>query len=404
MLRSILNTYRESFAGLPRNVWILAFVLFINRMGAMVLPFLALYANRELGFSYEETGSLVAIYGIGSIAGSFLGGKLCTRFGSTQIQTASLLLTAGGFLLLLVPTTFAGMSGCLILLSIVAEALRPASTTATTEESPPELHARALALNRLAVNLGMSVGPVLGGFIALHDYRLLFYVDASTCVAAAIFLLLLFRNPKAQTREERAVHPKKHSSPIRDFQFLIMLFLIGLNALVFFQMMVTFPLYLGDYYGLDESKYGMLFAINTTLIVLFEMVLIHKAEGWNLLRTIGWGSLFSCLGFGILPFGSSFAFGAVAMVIITVGEMLAMPLSAAYVASRSSAHNRGVYMGLFAATYSCAMVIGPAVGTQIYAIDPNYVWYTSLGFAVVTWAGFYALAAFEKRKGHSPTA
>ena len=94
MLRTVVRSYRDAFSGIPRQVWVLASCLFVNRLGMMVLPFLELYLTDERRLGIEEAGRLVALYGVGSILGVTCGGWLTDRFGARRVQLASLVSNA----------------------------------------------------------------------------------------------------------------------------------------------------------------------------------------------------------------------------------------------------------------------------------------------------------------------
>lgn len=167
--------------------------------------------------------------------------------------------------------------------------------------------------------------------------------------------------------------------------------------MVFFQFVSTYTLYLRDVYHLSSIQIGGLFAVNTLVIVAAEMLLIDFVKRWPLVRTIGWGCFFSCLGFGLLPFGSTFEFAIVAMLVMTLGEMLSMPLAAGFVANRAPAGAEGRYMGWWAMGIALAFVFGPMIGGTLYQLDPHWVWYVSLAVGVIVLAGFYLLPQVDSR-------
>src|SRR5262249_13995337 len=184
-----LNPWSD-LAGLPRDSWGLALATLVNRAGTMVIPFLALYFTRNLGFSPRAAGLALAVYGLVSLLTSPFAGQLADRVGSQRILSVSLLLGGLGFwalpLLHTLPQVLVGM----VVLSAVSEAMRPATLALVSDLSPPPLRRQAFALNRLAINLGMSVGPALGGFLAARSFQTLFWVDGATSIAAALVLLL----------------------------------------------------------------------------------------------------------------------------------------------------------------------------------------------------------------------
>ena len=254
------------------------------------------------------------------------------------------------------------------------------------------MHKRAFALNRLAVNLGFTIGPAVGGWLATIDYSWLFWIDASTCVLAGLALYAVMppeRHAAATAGDRESLAAER--SPYRDGPFLAFLALILLTFSIFFQLLSTYPLYLNQEYGLAEWQIGLLLGLNTVLVVAIEMVLVHAIDGWNVVRTMGCGACLMCLGFGILPFSHGFAYAALGVVVWTVGEMLAMPQAMAFAASRSGQQNRSRYLGLYTTAVSLAFVVGPLVGSSLYRIDHNLLWYASNAVGLLVLAAFWTL-------------
>lgn len=390
MIGTIIRVYRAAFMGLPREVWLLAFVALVNRAGTMVLPFFSLYLTRERDLSVVQAGAMLSLYGLGAIAGAWVGGRLADGLGPIRAQQASLVLAGVGFLLVPTLDRLSTITVAVPLLSIVVESFRPANMAAFAQRAPAELQARSFALLRLAGNTGMTIGPAVGGFLALYGYTWLFVADAGTCWLAAILLSVLVRATPAPGTAKAS--PGRVRSPWRDGPFLsLMLLTVGL-AVVFFQVMSTLPLYLREICRFREDTIGLLLALNAVVIVAFEMVLIHKLERRARMALIGAGSLLVCVGFGLMPLGSSAGWIAVTIVVWTFGEMLALPLLTATVAERSGPGNRGSYMGLYTMAFSIAFVLAPAVGTHIYEnLSPEILWYGLGALGVPLCLGAWAL-------------
>ena len=406
VLSRIIRTYRNAYSGLPREVWWISFALLINRFGTMVLPFLMLYLTRELGFAEGSAGRLLSLYGCGAILGTYLGGKLTDRVGAIRLQVLLLLGSVPLFLVIPFCQTWLSVGISLFCLSVVSEGVRPANSTAIAQMAPAGLQTRAFALQRMALNLGFSFGPVIGGLLTMISFFWLFVVDAATTCLCAVALIWFFGRSRTGHVAGRSVdgeagdadlekqpgsaqeEPATVGSPWHDFRFLSFLALLLFASIAFFQFQSTYPLYLQDHYGLSNLGIGFVFAANTALIILAEMILVEYVKRWRLLVIIGWGCFFSCLGFGILPFGETFLFAIFSMMIVTLGEMLSMPLSSGWVAQRSRRGHQGSYMGLYSTTYSVAFLMAPAIGGAIYETEafrigsyewggPEVVWYLS---------------------------
>lgn len=235
----------------------------------------------------------------------------------------------------------------------------------------------------------MTIGPATGGWLAESSYELLFYIDGATCVAAAVFLFL--RVPASKSSEVSSA-AESSVSVWRDKYFLSFLALMLLFEVVLMQIFSTLPLQLKEGYGLSEGAIGIVFAVNTVLIILTEMVLVKKVEGLRPLWVMANGGLLAGLALGLLPWGHSFETAVAIMVVFTLGEMLIAPVSGAFVANRASAKARGSYMGLFSASFAFANVVAPIGGLALYQHDPRVLWGVCLVLSLAGWLGFIMLS------------
>jgi len=192
-LRFIREEYVQAYRGLPRRAWILFGVNLVNASGGMVLFFLSLYLTRKLGLTTARAGQALSLYGVGSLAGAFAGGWLSDRMGSIGVQKMSLAVCGVALIALGQVRTMAGILPLLFGLALFAGMLYPANSTSMSKICPAELQIKGFALNRLANNLGATIGPAIGGVLALRDYRLLFWADGLTSLAAAAVFAVLWK-------------------------------------------------------------------------------------------------------------------------------------------------------------------------------------------------------------------
>lgn len=391
-VRVIVDTYRRAFSGLPRTVWVLALTALVNRAGGMVLPFMTLYLTERLGYPATLAGRIVAVWGIGSVVGSLLGGFLVDRLGALRVQHIALLANALGFALL--PWVVRpGELGVLVLLTaVLGEALRPALMSAVSIAAPREVRARSLALLRLANNLGFAVGPAVGGVLASFSYTWLFVVDGGTCAAAAVLLggVLGWRRGIVDRREAGAVPVPGPWVRPAFVAFLLTTFALGL---VFFQVFSTLTLYWRNVYSLPEKEIGMLLGINGVMIATLEMVLVHLVERWPALRVAAVGSVLIGLGFALTPLGRGGTWAALTVVVWTLGEMLTLPQVNVIVASQGLPEQRGSYMGAYSLAFSAAFVVAPAVGTTVLQhFGGDVLWLAVGALGPVVASAFLALS------------
>ena len=396
MIKGVVQLYRRAYSGLPREAWFLFAVNLVNSSGAMVIFFLSLYLTRQLGFTPARAGQALSLYGLGSLAGAYLGGWFSDRIGSTSVQKLSLVLS-GGFLIALGQVRSAGgILPVLFVFSVAAGALYPANAASMSRICPPDLQVKGFALNRLANNLGVTIGPAVGGLLALRDYRLLFWADGLTCIAAAALFLVIWKRPEDQLRaaekKKGPDQPGAARTPWRDGPFLLLMLLVVAWGAVFVQLFATFPLYMRSVYGLAEDQIGRLLAVNTILIVTLEMALMEKIRTRSRTGMINLSFILLGLGFGLMPLGRGFLYGAFTVAVWTFGEILSMPLLAALIAGRSEPETRGRYMGIFSFAFSLAFIVGPAAGAAVYGhLGGDALWYGSGGVAVLLAVAFSAL-------------
>ena len=364
----MLRSYLHTFKGLSKEVWLLSIVLFINRAGNMVLPFLSVYLHKEIGLSLVEVGWIMSTYGLGALAGSYVGGELTDRFHYYPILLFSLITSSLGYIFLQFATGFYSFGIIIFLTVFFADLFRPASMTALGAYSKPEDYTRSVTLLRLAINLGYSVGPAIGGWVAYRiGYIPLFWIDGLTCLAAALAVRLFLRQQNMPKKEKKTKAMRAAESPYRDRQYLMFIAMVALMALVFMQLLTTLPLYFKEHFDMNEDQIGLLLALNAFLIVLVEMPIVHKLEPISSkIRMVQVGTLLIGLAYFIFLLAPNWIWVAgINMMLLSFGEIFAMPFSNTYAMNKTNAENRGKYMALYSMAYSFAFIVAPILGMQI---------------------------------------
>ncbi|MGH9364436.1 MAG: MDR family MFS transporter [Thermoanaerobaculia bacterium] len=350
---------------MPRGMWVLFATTLTNRAGSMVLVFLVLYLTRSLGFSAGRAAFVLLVYGVGAIVAAPLSGLLSDRIGPVRLMRASLFLSGAMLFAYPFAKSYAAVLAVTVVLSAVTEAFRPASMALIADLVSPAQRKAAFALYRLAINLGMSVGPALGGFLATRSFRYLFLVDGGTSLMAGVVLIAsassYVPHARAADGEARFVWPRAHL----DGRFVFFLAAMLPVMLIFFQHLSAMSLWVVRDHGLPESTYGLLFSINTLLIVCLEVPLNAATAHWPHRRTLVLGALLSGAGFGAMAFASGVWSFAATVVVWTFGEMFVLPGSAAYLADVATPERRGEYSGLFTMSFSLAFAVGPWAGTLV---------------------------------------
>lgn len=381
----VLRFYLSAYGGLSTPAWMLALVLLINRAGSMVLPFLSLYLKEDLDFTLAQVGTILSVFGAGSLVGSFLGGWLTDKTGSYFVQSVALIGGGVGFFILSFIDSFEGLILGIFAVTVVTDSIRPANATAVAEYAKPENLTKAYSLNRMAVNLGYSIGPAIGGFLAAIDYTLIFYVDGMTCIAAGVLYAFYFgripkRNAKKEEVPETGPEIAKVTKPWKDRSFLIFLSLVAGYGIVFFQLFNTLPLYYRDIYRLAENEIGWLLALNGLIVFLVEMPLVHGlGDRYPIKRIVTTGALLAGLSYFIFNFHQGIIILIISMILLSLSEILAMPFMTTYTVNRADPRSRGRYLGMYSVGYSVAFIVAPAIGTFLIDEYGYFTLWTAMG-------------------------
>ncbi|MFA5298765.1 MAG: MFS transporter [Lutibacter sp.] len=372
MIKKTFNSYRESFSGLSKEVWWLALITFINRAGTMVLPFLSLYLTEEMNLSLPQVGWIMSCFGLGSLLGSYLGGKLTDKIGFYKVMFFSLLTTGFLFISLQFVHTFLGFALSIFITMTFADAFRPAMFVSLKAYSKPQNQTRSLTLIRLAINLGFSLGPFFGGLIiAAISYSGLFWIDGITCIAAIVVMKIVLKEKKIKIDKSEFIIEKENKiiSVYKDKPYWLFLIIIFLMGFMFLQLFTTMPLFYNEIHGMTEVHIGLLMSLNGFLIFLFEMPLIHYIEKKLLdrLKIITWSLALLAISYVILNATSWSGILIVSMLLITVGEMLGFPFTNNFAMNRAPVGNEGRYLALYSMAFSCAHIFSAKTGMEVIA-------------------------------------
>jgi len=383
MLEKFLKPYR----GLSKEIWILAFMTLVNRAGAMVIPFLSLYLTKSLGFSMVQVGWIMTSFGVGSLIGTWIGGKLTDKIGYHKIMYLSLFFTGLLFFMLQFLETFWQFTVGIFVLTFVADMFRPAIWVAMSDYSTEENNTRSVTLIRLAINLGFSAGPALGGLIiATIGYKGLFWIDGiTTIIASVIVYKMLIQKSNANKKESKK--DSKNKLPYFDFQFVLFWIALVLGGFAFVQYFYTMPLFYSEVIHLDEQAIGYILALNGLLIFLIEMPIVdHFVKKKTLhINLMIYGTILFAMSFFVLNMSHSLIVIVLAMVFLTVGEILNFPFSNTYAMERSKRGNQGEYMAFYVITFSVSNILGPNIGLQLvskYGYD--FLWNFSTGVLLLS--------------------
>jgi predicted MFS family arabinose efflux permease len=369
MLKTAFQRYIDNFKGFSREIWILTLITFINRAGTMVLPFLSKYLKEDLGFSYSQVGWIMVCFGVGSMLGSWLGGKLSDKIGFYKIMIFSLLTSGLLFLAIQFVTSFIGLCISMFVIMSVADMYRPAMFVSIGAYAKPENRTRALTLVRLAINLGFAAGPALGGLIIMSiGYQGLFWVDGLSCIVAILIFWL-----KVKEKKKSAFTDKEHPGEIlthsvfKDKPFWLFLFTCLVSGILFFQVFTTIPLYHREQFNLSELQTGLLLTMNGLLVFFCEMAIVSYVERKkiNKVKVVAFGCLLMAISMYLMLINTWVGILAIMMLFMTFAEMFAFPFSNSVALSRAPKGHEGRYMAIYTMSFSLAHILSAKVGMEI---------------------------------------
>jgi predicted MFS family arabinose efflux permease len=391
MLQRAFNKYIDNFRGFSREIWILTLITFINRAGTMVLPFLSKYLREDLDFSYNQVKWILISFGLGSIVGSWLGGKLSDKIGFYKIMIFSLMTSGIAFFGLQFVTSFEGLLVAMFFIMVVADMFRPAMFVSLGAYAKPENRTRALTLVRLAINLGFAAGPALGGLLIMTvGYKGLFWVDGTTCILAILIFWILVKEKKKSKYTDKE-HPGEilTHSVFKDRPFWIFLGATLITGILFFQLFTTIPLYHKEQFDLSELQTGLLLTLNGVLIFFLEMPIVSYIERHkiNKLKVITLGCLAMAISMYLLLVNQWAGILIIMMLFMTFGEMFVFPFSNSFAMSRAPKGHEGRYMAIFTMSYSTAHILSAEAGMdmiRLFSYQNNWFFMGTLGIIGVS--------------------
>ncbi|MEY2428529.1 MAG: hypothetical protein QOJ40_1414 [Verrucomicrobiota bacterium] len=365
------TSLRENLRALPRAAWILFFGTFLNKFGTFVLPFLAIYMTR-LGYTIAQAGLAIGAYGIGTLCASLLGGYLADRLGRRKTIVLSMFSVSVAMLSLSQARSLAGIVFFSGLAGLTGELYRPASSALLADLVPVGQRVTAFAAYRMAFNAGFAFGPAAAGWLAKKSFVWLFVGDAFTSVLYGVVAWFALPAGLRGTPIENSV--LETVRVLRDDRRLRQIVCAALAiGVVFVQVSSTMSLLITQS-GFSPATYGLLISLNGVLVVLCELPLTTITKRYPARRMIALGYLLIGAGFASNALVRTIPLLVLTVVLFTVGEMISMPVSGAYVADLAPAHQRGLYMGTYGMTWSLAFVCGPSLGMLLFAKSPLALW------------------------------
>ena len=400
--KQFMDIYHEY----PRAFWVVVLVNFIDKLGGSLLfPFFALYVTKRFNVSMTEVGGLFAIWSVSSFIGSFPGGALTDRLGRKGMIIFGLIATSFSSVALGFVPTFSVFMVVGFISGIFTDLGSPAYQAVVADLLPESKRAQGYGIIRVAFNLSAAIGPVVGGFIATHSYMALFITDAVISLIAAGVILFALPETKPETQvgvkeETTAESFGGYLRVLRDAPFMIFTAISALAWLVYMNMNTTLGVYLRSSHGIPESGYGWILSLNAAMVVVFQFTITRRIEKRSPMLMMAAGAILLAIGFAMYGFFSAFGMFLVAMAIITVGEMIMIPVASALTANFAPEQMRGRYSFIYNISWGIAFAAGPYLaGLIMDNYNPNWLWYACGILGIAATLGFLILHSRGSRTG-----
>ncbi|MCC6904792.1 MAG: MFS transporter [Anaerolineae bacterium] len=395
MLGQLISTTRRY----PQQFWVLVGAGFIDRVGAtMMFPFFALYITDRFQISMAQAGILLGMFSIASAVGNMIGGALTDRFGRRSIALFGLIMSAMSALAFGFADRIEYFYVLVLVVGVLADVGHPAQQAMVADLLPEEQHAEGFGIMRVVMNLAWVIGPSIGGLLVARSFLIVFIADALLSSITALIVYLYIREthqaPSSEgTRVESILRTLAgYGTVTRDRLYMAFLLITLLMTLVYGQMYNMLSVYLRDVHGLAAQGYGLLMSLNAMTVVLTQFSVTRQTNRRPPLVMMALGALLYALGFGMYGVVTGFALFLLAMLIITLGEMVVVPVGQAIVTRFSPQDMRGRYLAMYGLTWTLSSAVGPgAAGYIMDTYNPALLWIIGAGICVIAGAGFYAL-------------
>ncbi|MBN1230750.1 MAG: MFS transporter [Anaerolineales bacterium] len=370
----------------PKKFWVLIGAFFIDQVGgALIFPFLALYITSKYNVGMIEVGKIFAIFSIAGIIGSTIGGAIADKFGRKAAMVFGLIISALANIAIGLSTTIGQVYFIGAIMGIFGNLGGPAAQALMTDLLPEKQRTDGFGVLRVAMNLAVAIGPAIGGLIAEYSFMILFIMDAILSAITAIIVIIAIPETKPGNSLETSFEKSELSlgetllGYLRVFKDrLFMAYWVSnlLMVVAYMQMNSTLSVYLRDVHQVPEKFFGSMISMNAAMVVVMQFWVTRRVKKFPAMVVMVVGALIYAIGFTMYGFVTTNAMFILAMIIITIAEMIVSPVAQALVAKFSPEDMRGRYMAVFGFSWAISNMTGPlAAGVVMDNYNPNWVWF-----------------------------
>jgi len=394
MFSRLNNIYQE----FPSKFWVVVITSFIDSVGGTLLfPFFSLYITQKFGVGMTQAGVILGIFSVFGLIGGMIGGALTDKFGRRNLIIFGLVFSALSTLSLGFISDIDVLYPMAVLIGLLSSIAHPAHQAMIADILPEDKRQEGFGILRVVSNMSWIIGPTIGGFMASRSFFTLFATDAIvSCIVATIFYFFISETKPATSQEKSQESLLAtfvgYRVVLKDFTFLAFLVASMLMGTVYQQLYNSLSVYLRDNHNMEPQGYGFLLTTSAITVILLQFWTTRVIKHRPAFLMMSLGTVFYMLGFGMFGFVSAFWLFALAVVVITIGEMIIMPTSQALATNFAPEDMRGRYMAVFGFSWAIPATIGPgAAGVILDNYNPNLLWYVGAGICAVSVLGFFIL-------------
>ncbi|MEN6530102.1 MAG: MFS transporter [Anaerolineaceae bacterium] len=390
--------FKQTAKEFPRKFWLVIGVSFIDHVGGtMLFPFFSLYITQKFNVGMTEAGIVLGLFAITGLIGQMVGGALTDKFGRRKLIIFGLVFSAISTLTLGFINKFSVLIPLVVVIGLLSDIAGPAHNAMIGDILPESKRQEGFGIMRVIGNLAWIIGPTIGGFVADRSFLALFIIDAViSCIVAFLFFLFISET-KPEAHPDTKVESifttfKGYGKVLRDSSFIAFLVASMLMGLVYQQMYNSLSVYLRDNHGIDPKGYGFLLTASAIVVILFQFSMTRLIKDKAPFKMMAFGTIFYAIGFSMFGFVNQYWFFVLAIVVVTIGEMIVVPTSQTLAMGFAPEEMRGRYMGVFGVTWSIPATIGPGLaGVILDNLNPNLLWYIGGGLCLLSVLGYYLL-------------
>jgi MFS family permease len=362
--------------------------MFIDQLGGnLIYPFFTLYVTARFGVGLSQVGIMLGARTAGGILGGLVGGSLADRYGRKKLMLFGLLVSGLFSTVIIFINQYRWLFLAAVMVGFLGSMSGPASSAMMADILPESKRSSGFGVLRVVYNLTVAIGPLIGGFISDYSYNWLFIGDAITSTIT-FFIMLKFLEetlPQAAPAEDESEEKKEIAKPglkgyrqvFKDRDYIMLLGFLMLTFAVMMQMLSTLSVYMRDVHHFPNRYYGYILSLNAIMVVIMQFWVSRRADKMKPLVALAIGAAFSTAGYAMFGFVEGLLMFALAMAVLTIGEMVIDPMSHTLAAKFAPPDMRGRYMAALDFSVTISNLVTPYLaGLVIDNYDPHWIWYT----------------------------